>query len=452
MNITLEKTDAVHGSLTAVVDPADYIPAYNKALKQNAAAVNLPGFRRGKTPVAIVKKRFGKEILAETLNKTVSEALDKYIEDERVDILLAPIPDPSSALDSVEEGQTFTLKFTLALKPQFDFALSAADTLPYYDVEVADETVEQHMNMYRQRGGKFEKVDAYTDNDMVKGTLTELGSDGNALEGGLVVEDAIMLPHAFKDDAQKALFSGSKLGDVITLNPTTIYDGNDTEISSLLRITKEEAAQHKGDFQYQLTEITRYVPGELTQEIFDDVFPGKGVETEEAFREQIKQQLAGQYGKESDYRFLVDLNHYAKAKVGALTLPEDILRSQIKEKEGQSAEDADKDFSRQMESLKWELIVEKLAKQFNIKVEANDIVEAAQQQVRDQYARYGMVGIDEKIVMEGATQLLKDRNQIENVQFRCLNERVASAAKEVVTLEHKTISISDFNKLFEDAQ
>ena len=452
MNITFEKTDEVHGTLVANMEPDDYTKAYGKALRQNALRMQLPGFRPGKTPVSIVKRRFGEEILTETVSKMLSEALEKYIDDEKIPLLLQPVADEANAEVKIAEGGSFSFKFALALKPTFDFTLNSEDTLPYYDIEVAATTIDQQVEVFRRKGGSFEKVQDYQDNDMVKGTLTELDGEGNVLEGGIQVEEAILLPYILKNEEQKARFNGAKVGDVIVINPTEAYNGNETEVATFLHINKEEAQNHKGDFQLQLTEISRYVPGELTQKLFDEVFPGKNITSEEEFRQAIKQQIADQYTKETDIKFLVDLNRYAKTKVGNLTLPEDLLRKQIEKKEGQAPEEVDKEFARQIESLKWELIVEKLAEQYNLQVTAEDVVEGARDQVRDQYARYGMIGIDEAIVTQGASKLLSDRAQIEQMEFRCLNRMVASTAKTIVTLDRKSVTLEEFEQIIASQQ
>lgn len=452
MNITFEKTDEVHGRIVAVVEPADYTSEYDKALKENARRLQLPGFRPGKTPVSLVKKRFGQEILIETVSKTLGEALDKYMTDEKVPVLLSPVADKANDEMELVEGGTFTFQFTLALKPQFDFALSSEDTLTYYDIEIPADRVEQQVNVYRRRQGKFDKVEDYQDNDMVRGTLTELDSEGTPLEEGILEENAVLLPYILKNDEQKALFNGAKLGDVLTINPTAAYNGNETEVAAFLHIAKEEAAAHQGNFQFQLTEISRYVPGDLNQELFNEVFPGKGIETEKQFTEAIKQQLSGHYTKESDFKFLIDMKHYAEGKVGELPLPEDMLRNRFNTEEGKSPEEADKEFASQLASLKWEIILDKLAEQFGVKVTPEDIVKGAHDQVREQYAQYGMIGIDEAIIDDGAKKLLQNHAQIEQLEFSCLNRMVAAAAKDIVTLDHKSVSIDEFYRLAQDKE
>jgi len=181
--------------------------------------------------------------------------------------------------------ENFEFVFDIALAPEFNAEITNQDTVDYYTIEVADELVEQQVKMYTQRAGKYDKVEAYEDKDMIKGLLAELDENGNTKEGGIQVEGAVMMPSYMKNDEQKAIFAGAKVNDVLVFNPNTAWDGNAAELSSLLKIDKEAAPEVKSNFSFQVEEITRFVPGDLTQEIFDQVFGEGNVKTEEEFRE-----------------------------------------------------------------------------------------------------------------------------------------------------------------------
>ena len=446
MDIQFEKTGEVTGTLVVTLTPSDYADAYGKSLKQTARSLTLPGFRPGKTPVALVKKRYGEEVLAEEVNRLVSEALDKHIKDNDLPLLMSPFSSEANKDVRIIEGETFTFTFDVALKPAFELNLSADDTLPYYELTVAEQTIDQQVEAYRRRGGSYQKVEDYADNDMVKGDLTEVG-----VEGGIHVEGIIMLPVTIKNAEQKALFNGAKVGDILTINPSQAYEGNDVQLAALLKIDKEEAPQHAGDFTLQITELTRYVPGELNQALYDEAFPEAGITTEEAFRQAIHDQIAAQYASETKYKFILDLSNYTKQKVGALSFPEELLKRNITPKEGVSEEDQEKDFQRQLEGLKWELILEKLSLAYDIKVEPAEVIEMAKEHVRQQYAAYGLLSVKEEYLIEGAGELLKDRQQIANLQFRCMAEKVADKVKEVVTLDKKTVTPEEFHQLANEA-
>lgn len=442
MNISLENIDKVNAVITAVVEPADYTEKYNKALKEAKKKINMPGFRPGMVPVGLVKKQFGVSILAEEVNKILQEGLFSYISENKVNMLGEPLPTADNDNVSLVEGESFTFKFELAIAPEFEVALSKDDKINYYNVEVTDEMVENQINMYRQRGGNYEKVDSYEDNDMIKGVITELN-----VENAVSVENAVLLPKYFKNEDQKKLFEGAKLNDVITFNPSVAYDNNEAEMAALLKVEKEDVANHKGEFNYQITEITRFVLGELNQELFDNVFPGGEVTTEEEFRARIKTLISDQFNKDSDYKFILDVRKYVTEKVGKLEFPEEKLRKILAAKAGE--EKAAEQYDRSIEELTWHLIKEKLVEIYAVKVDDADVKEMAKEVTRMQFAQYGMLNIPDEYLENATKEMFKKRETVDNLIDRCIEVKLGGAIKEAVTLEESTVSAEDFNKMFE---
>lgn len=442
MNISLENIDKVNAVITAVVEPADYTEKYNKALKEAKKKINMPGFRPGMVPVGLVKKQFGVSILAEEVNKILQEGLFNYISENKVNMLGEPLPTADNDNVSLVEGESFTFKFELAIAPEFEVALSKDDKINYYNVEVTDEMVENQINMYRQRGGNYEKVDSYEDNDMIKGVITELN-----VENAVSVENAVLLPKYFKNEDQKKLFEGAKLNDVITFNPSVAYDNNEAEMAALLKVEKEDVANHKGEFNYQITEITRFVLGELNQELFDNVFSGGEVTTEEEFRARIKTLISDQFKKDSDYKFILDVRKYVTEKVGKLEFPEEKLRKILAAKAGE--EKAAEQYDRSIEELTWHLIKEKLVEIYAVKVDDADVKEMAKEVTRMQFAQYGMLNIPDEYLENATKEMFKKRETVDNLIDRCIEVKLGGAIKEAVTLEESTVSAEDFNKMFE---
>lgn len=444
MNITLENIDKVNAVITAVVEPSDYTEKYNKALKDAKKKINMPGFRPGMVPVGLVKKQFGISILAEEVNKVLQEALFGYIRDNKVNMLGEPLPTEENNSVELKEGESFTFKFDLAIAPEFEVSLSKDDKINYYNVEVSDEMVETQVDMYRQRGGSYDKVDSYEDNDMVKGVITELNA-----ENPVSAEDVVLLPKYFKNDDQKKLFEGAKLNDVITFNPSVAYDNNEAELTSLLKVEKEDALNHKGDFTLQITEITRFVPGPLNQELFDTVFPGGEVKTEEEFRSRVKGLIAEQFAKDSNYKFVLDVRKYVTDKVGQLEYPTDKLKKILLANTGGDQEKVDAQYEKSIEELTWHLIKEKLVEMYQIKVEDADVKDMAKEVTRMQFAQYGMLNIPDEYLENAVKEMLKKRETIDNLIDRCIELKLGAAIKEAVTVEESTVSAEEFNKMFE---
>ncbi len=443
MNISVENIDKVNAVITAVVEPADYTEKYEKALKDAKKKMNMPGFRPGMVPVGLIKKQFGVSLLAEEVNKILQEGLFGYIRENKINMLGEPLPTEENNNVELKEGESFTFKFDLAIAPEFEVSLTKKDKIDYYNVDVTDQMVANQVDMYRQRGGKYEKVDSYEDNDMIKGVITELD-----VENPVTAENVVMLPKYFKNDDQKKLFDGVKTNDIVTFNPSVAYNNNEAELTSLLKVEKEDALNHKGEFNFQITEITRFVPGPLDQELFDTVFPGGEVKTEADFRTKVKELIADQFKKDSDYKFLLDVRKHVTKKVGKLEFPEEKLKKILLANTGDQAK-VDAQFEKSIEELTWHLIKEKLVEQNEVKVDDEDVKNMAKEVTRMQFAQYGMLNIPDEYLENSVKEMLKKRETVDNLIDRCIEVKLGVAIKEKVTLKESTVSAEDFNKMFE---
>lgn len=335
------------------------------------------------------------------------------------------------------------------MAPEFTAELSANDTVDFYDIEVADEMVTKQLDALRQQAGHPEDVEEYADRDVVRGQLVELNEEGQAKEGGVNIETASLMPSFFKNDDQKKLFEGAKKNQVITFSPNAAYEANEAELAALLKIEKEEVKNHAGNFNFEINEISRFVPAELNEEFFNNVF-GEEVKTEEEAREKVKQTIKDLQINDSNYKFLLDVRAYMEQKVGALEFPEDLLKTIMKannkDKDEKYVED---NFVKSLEELKWHLIKEQLVKANDIKVEDKDLKATAIQAARFQFAQYGMNNIPDEYLENYAQEMLKNENQVHALVDRCIDQKLTEKLKEVVTLNHKSISSEDFAKMFE---
>ena len=451
MEITLQNVSEVKGMLTVKLAKADYEPKVEKALKAFRQKANIPGFRPGMVPMGLIKKQYGSAVKAEEINKMLQEAVYGYLKENKVDMLGEPLPneDQQKQLD-FDTMDELEFLYDIALAPQFDATLTAEDTLPYYTIQISDEMVNNQVNMYTQRNGRYEKVEEYADNDMVKGTMCQLDENGNTVEGGIQAEDAVVLPKYMKNAAQTALFEGTKVGDVITINPREAYDGNEAELASLLKISKDEAANVNGNFSYQISEITRYVPGDLNQEIFDIVYGEGAVNSEEEFRARVKADLTTQFVPESDYKFLLDVREYVMNRIGELKFADDVLKRIMHINNPDKGDDyVNEHYANTIKELSWHLVKEQLVEKAGIKLEENDLMEQAKANVRAQFAQYGMTNVPEEMLANYAAETLKKKENVEGIVNRAIETRLAAALKQTVKLDEKSVSLDEFNKMFE---
>ena len=451
MNVSLQNIDKVSALLTVKLEKADYQEKVDKSLKKLRQKAQVPGFRPGMVPMSLVKKMYGKSVIAEEVNKALSEAVYKYIQDNNVSILGEPLPNedkqPDIDFDTMEE---FEFLFDIALAPEFKAEVSTKDKVDYYLIGVTEDMVNNQVKAYTQRNGKYEQVDVYEDNDMLKGLLAELDENGNTKEGGIQVEGAVMMPTYMKNDDQKAIFNGAKVNDVLVFNPATAFDNNEAELSSLLKIKKEEVADVKGNFSFQVEEITRMVPAELNQELFDQVFGKDTVKSEEEFRAKIKEGIAVQFEADSNYKFLMDVRDYLTKRVGKLEFPDALLkRIMLLNNEEKGEAFVAENYEKSIEELTWHLIKEQLIAANEIKVEQADVLNMAKEATRLQFAQYGMLNIPEEMLENYAKEMLKKKESVEGLVNRVVETKLASALKSQVTLENKTISAEEFNKMFE---
>lgn len=450
MNISLEKTGDVSAILTVKMEKADYEEKLQKALKAIGHKAQMPGFRPGKVPFGLVKKMYGAQTKAEEVNKSLNDSLFGYIKDNKINMLGEPLSNENQQPQDIEKQDDFEFLFDIALAPDFKVELGKSDTIDYYDIAVDDAQIDEQIKQLAQRAGHPESVETYADRDILRGTLAELDENGQPKAGGLVVEKASLMPAYFKNDEEKKLFETAKKNDVLTFDPYEAYSDNEAELASLLKIKKEDVSAHKGKYSFQIDEISRFVPAEVNQQLFDQIFGEGKVKGEEEFRNKIKEGIANQHVADSDYKFLLDARAYAENKVGDLEFPTELLKRIMKANNPDKGDEfIDQNFEKSIQELKWHLIKEQLVEANNIKVEDKDVKATAIQATRFQFAQYGMTDIPEEYVEQYAAEMLKKREQVNALIERCIDSKLTTALKSEVTLNHKTITVEEFKKLFD---
>ena len=397
-----------------------------------------------------IKKMYGKQALLEEVNKIVSENLFKYIRENNIKVLGEPMA--SEAEPSVvdfDKQEDFVFNFDVALAPAININLSKDDTLTYYQVKIDDEMLNKQVEAYTANFGTYEKVEEVEEKDLVKGTVAEL-ENGSPKEGGIVVENAVLMPQFIKDADEKAKFIGAKNNSVIVFNPNKAFEGAEAEIANFLHVDKAKVAELTGDFSFEITEITRHKNAELNQELFDKVFGENVVTSEEEFKEKIKEALAEQFTPQSDYKFLLDAREVLVQKAGELKFADDILkRWLLLASEKNTAEKIESEFSNILSDLTYQLIKESLVKENNLKLEDADIEGFAKRVAKAQFAQYGMLSIPEDVLDNYSKEMLKNKETVQNIVDRAMEEKLAACLKEKVTIDLKELTAEEFAKLFE---
>lgn len=451
MNVSLTNVDSVNAILQISVAKADYQEKVDNALKTFRKKANVPGFRPGTVPTGMVKKMYGKSILAEEINKIVGENLYKYIQDNKLNVLGEPLPndEKQQPIDFVTEGD-YDFYFDIALAPEIKLDLTAKDKINYYAIDVTEDMVQKQIESYKANYGKYDKVEeGAKETDLIKGSIAEL-ENGKVKEGGINVEGGIVMPSYMKEATEQAKFVGAKAGDVIVFNPGKAYEGNETEIASLLHIEKDDVQAIAPEFQFTIAEITRYKEADLDQDLFDKVFGAGTVKDAEEFTSKVKEIIANQFAPDSDYKFLLDAKELLEKKTGDLQFPDAFLkRWLLASGENRTAESLENDYPKIIEDLKFHLIKEQIAKDSDIKIESEDMKSIAMQATRAQFAQYGMMNLPDEMLENYANDMLKNKDNARNLLDRAMENKIIEVLKSKLGVEEKAISLDEFRKFFE---
>lgn len=447
MKVSFDCPDKINGLLTVTIEEDDFKNDVEKELKNYRKRANVPGFRPGMVPMGLIRRQYGNAVKMDVVNNKLSEEVNKYIQDNKINMLGMPLGSEKQTPVDLEKDAPYTFMFDIAVAPEFDIELSDKDAIDYYDITVDDKLVDQQVDGFASRFGAYQKAEEYKEGDVLKGDLRELDAEGNTKEGGVEVESATVMPQYLKDDDQKKLFEGAKAGDIITFNPYKAYAGG-AEVATLLKVEREKKDDYQGDFSYQVTEVQHFEKHAVDQELFDSVFGKDEVKDEKSFREKIAEGVKQQLATDEDFRFLQDLRKYAEEKVGQLTYPDALLKRVLKENnKDKDDEFINKNYEASLKDLTWSLIKNKLAEKAEVKVNDDDVKNVAREIARAQFAQYGMQNVGEEYVNNYAEELLKQRDTVNQFAERAVDEKLVAAIKPVVKLNHKEISLEDFNKM-----
>ncbi|MBR0525207.1 MAG: trigger factor [Prevotella sp.] len=441
MNITFENADKVNGLMTITVEENDFKEAVEKTLKDYRKKANVPGFRPGQVPMGMIKRMYGTAVKMDAINRVVGQEMYKYVKDNNIQMLGEPLPHEGNEAVDIEKPAPYTFQFDLAVAPEINVKLSGHDKIDYLTIDVDDKLIDQQVRMYASRGGSYQKADDYQDNDMLKGDLRELDK-----ENGIELSEALVMPTYIKDEDQKKLFEGSKLGDIITFNPRKAYQ-SDAELASLLKVDKADLGFHTGDFTYQITEISRFTPAEVNQELFDQVYGKDAVKDEKEFRERVAEEIKAQLQQNSDWKFLQDLRAHCEKKAGKLTWPDELLKRIMKQNNPDKGDDyVEKNYEGSVKELTWHLIKEQLVSANDIKISDEEVKAAAREAARAQFAQYGMSNVPDEYLDNYAQDMLKKEENVQGFVDRAIDQKLIEVMKNVVKLNEKTVSLDEFNK------
>jgi len=448
MNISQEKIDNLNAVLKINIDPADYTPRVDKAIKDQAKKAKIPGFRPGMVPPSHIKRMYGKSILVDEINNLLSDTLNKYIEDEKLEVLGQPLP--KTGEDTKEYNwdfaDNFEFNYEVGLAPEFDITFSAKDKLTDYVIKVDDETLESRIKNIRKSYGKMTNPDVSADDDVLYAELVQLSPDGSVFEDGITNTTSVRLDQV-QDEKVKRSLIGLKKDDVVTLDVQKAYNNDATRIAAILKIDEDAAADLKSNFQLTVKNVNRLAEADLDQEFFDKLF-GEGVVTDEAgFRAKITEELEAMMVQDSERKLQDEIYHYAIDKV-QFNLPDEFLKRWLRATNEKLSEDelqgGYNDFA---QNLKWTLIENKIIKDNNIDIKYDEVFALAKQRLAQQFQMYSPQPIAEDQLAQYTVQYLQNKENANKIFEELKALKVFDYVKSVVTLNKKDIGFTDFNKL-----
>lgn len=449
MNITKTQNDDLNAVIKIQLSKEDYASRVENVLKDYQKKVVIDGFRKGKTPMGIVRKIYGRAILLEEINKVLGDALNNYIKENDLHILGEPLPSESEQKELNLDDENFEFAYDIALSPEVNVKLSKREKVPYYVIKVDDEMIDKQIEGMCKNSGEMIPVEEVEGSEYLKGEIIELDEEGKAKDNGVRNEDASFSLMYVKDEETAAAFKGAKKGQEVKFNAVKAFP-NKTDFANMLGVSKEIAENVNPQFCFVINEIKRYVDAEVNQELFDKVYGKDTVKSVEEFRQKVKSDIENQLKGHTEYRFTIDAREKLLKKNEDVALPEAFLKRWILAvNKEMKAEEVEKDFEGYRDEFKWQVLKTALIQEFGLKIEQEDLKAVAREVAAAQLQQYGLYGLTNEQLDGFAVKLLEDEKQRQHLYERAVDNKVFTAVKENVKLEEEEIAMADFEKLFQ---
>ncbi len=448
MNITRENIDAVNAVLKVDIQKADYEKTVADQLKEYRQKAVIPGFRPGKAPEGLIKRKYRIPVLVEEVNKLLSKKLSNYLVEEKLHILGEPLPNEEQQKSiNWETDENFEFAFDIALAPEINVVLDKQNEIKYYKISVSDEMINQQVEMAQSQLGQNLPDDEIKENSSVRGNFVQLDEAGAEIENGIRPGNVLIAIDRIKDEEIKNSFVGKKKDDVVVFDPVKAFE-NASEIKHMLKITQEEAEALKSNFSFTVTEILKFEKAELNEELFKKLYGEETeVKTTDDFRNRIKEEIEANLVYSSNHKFALDV-HAKLIEQNSMELPEAFLkRWLIAVNKELSVEQIEKEFDSFLSDLKWQLIKDVIIKENELTVSAEEVKAFALQMARAQYNQYGIFDIPDEQLESFAKMILEKEDEAERIYKRLYEDKIIHVVKEKVTVVETEISQDEFNEL-----
>lgn len=444
MKVVREDIDALNAVLKVEVAPADYETTVKQELDKYRKTAKIPGFRPGTVPFSLVKKQYGRAVLAEELNKLVNKSLYDFIQENKISILGNPIPkEGTDVTGDFDNPSTFEFEYEIGLSPEVKVELSSKNKFEYNKVKVDDELIGKQIDDLRRRYGKLGTADKTADTDMILGQFVELNEDGSIKEGGILNSSTISVEFV-EDKATKKALTGLKAGDKVVVDPAKVSRG-EKDTAAMLGIKPEQLNDISDKFQITVNEIKRIELAEMNEELFNKLFGEGVVKTEAELKERIAEDLKNMFVNDSD-RLLTKFVYQDLMKNTEVQLPDAFMKRWIKlsNEKPITDEQIEADYNSYSDNLKWQLIQGEIFKSNDIKLDNEEVIEFTKGLLVNNYAQYGIPAPADDELTKSAMQVLQNKDEVNRIYDMLAESKLTKFFKDTVKLNEKEISYDDF--------
>lgn len=447
MNVTLEKHDDGTGIITVNIEENDYAAKVTENLKTIGRTHTIPGFRKGHISIDQLRRRFGRDVKSDVINHEVIEAALNYIRENKLNCLGEILPVEVKEINLTDKDYTF--QYEVGLGPDIDVTLDKNITIPFYNIEVTKEMIDEQDEALRQRFGKQESAETVDENAFLKGTIMQLNEDGTVKEGEDAIQNnnGMILVSHIENKEEAAKFIGKNNGDKVIFNPAKASNDNVKELASLLGITPEQAADVKGDFEFNISDILVVKPAEHNEDFYKAAF-SRNFDNEEEYYEELKKVIAAQLAPNSQILFDMTAEKVLVEKYNDMKLPANFLKKWlVSRQDGITEETVDEEFTRMEPAIKWQIIRDQIAEKNDIKPTKEDIDSYAESYARRQLAQYGMIDADDEMVNGFAKRFMEDKNFSRQIVEQVANRKLFMCIRSLVNVDEKTVTLDEFKAL-----
>ena len=446
MKITQSKAKDLMATITVEVAAADYTEKVDKVLKDYRKTADVPGFRKGKTPMAIINKKYRTSVIVEEVNKLLQDELYKHISAEKVRVLGSPMPIDETPIDW-ENTEDFTFQYEVGLAPEFDVKITAKDKLNYYKIKADAKLVDGYCTDIAKRYGKMSNPEVSVEGDLIFCAISQLDVDGNVMSNGISNEATVAMEY-IADAKIKKQFVGVKKDDVLKVNVMKAFT-NHSDLGSMLNVSHD--ALHNltsEEFQFTVKNINQLAPAELTTELFDKVYGEGTVKDVKEFKAKVQEEAEGQFVGESDRMLKNDIVTYFIEKL-KLQMPDDFLKRWLVQTSEQpiTMEMLATEYDMYAKSLQWQLIENKILENYEVKVTQEDVLNQTKKLIGSQMKQYGQPEGDDAQLTDIATNILKNEEERKKIYDQIFDERTLVVYKENFKLTEKNVTYDEFVKL-----